>query len=104
VLSCAGYEKLDGNRTLEFIMLARQFAVFLGVLGFTVTQVRAMVNGFEFTANVWQGLAAMAILAGIGGVLGGIAEWMLGDSLRMELAAAMAEKQNEKITDRPRGT
>ncbi len=83
-------------------MLARQFAVFLGVLAFTMTQVRAMVNGFEFTANLWQGLAAMATLAALGGVLGGIAEWMLGDSLRMELAAAMAEKQNEKLTGRPR--
>lgn len=84
-------------------MLARQFAVFLGVLAFTVTQVRAMVNGFDFAANLWQGLAAMAILAAIGGVLGGIAEWILGDSLQLELAAAMAEKQNEKLTDRPRG-
>jgi membrane protein YqaA with SNARE-associated domain len=84
-------------------MLARQFAVFLGVLAFTVTQVRAMVNGFDCVANLWQGLAAMAILAGIGGVLGAIAEWMLGDSLRIALAAAMAEKQNAKLTDRPRG-
>ncbi len=85
-------------------MLARQFAVLLGVLAFTVTQVRAMVYGFDFAANVWQGLAAMAILAGIGAVLGGIAELMLGDSLRVELTAAMAEKQNEKLTDRPRST
>lgn len=85
-------------------MLARQFAVLLGVLSFTVIQVRAMVHGFDFAANVWQGLTAMVILAGIGGVLGGIAELMLEDSLRVELTAAMAEKQNEKLTDRPRGT
>ncbi len=85
-------------------MLARQFAVLLGVLAFTVTQVRALVNGYDFAANVWQGLAAMAILAALGGVLGGIAEWMLGDSLRMELTAAMAEKQRENTTARTRGT
>jgi hypothetical protein len=85
-------------------MLARQFAVLLGVLGFTVTQVRALAHGFDFAANVWQGLAAMAILAAIGGVLGGVAELMLGDSLRFELTAAMAEKLNDKNTDRPRGT
>lgn len=84
-------------------MLARQFAVLLGVLAFTVIMVRALVQGYDFTANIWRGLAAMAILAGIGGVLGGVAELMLGDSLRHELTAAMAEKQNEKITDRPRG-
>ena len=84
-------------------MLARQFAVLLGVLAFTVTQVRALVNGYDFAANVWQGLAAMAILAALGGVLGGIAEWMLGDSLRMELTAAMAEKQRENTTVQTRG-
>ena len=84
-------------------MLARQFAVLLGVLAFTVTQVRAMVHGFDFAVNVWQGLAAMAILAALGGALGGIAELMLEDSLRIELTAALAEKQNEKRTDRPRG-
>jgi len=85
-------------------MLARQFAVLLGVLAFTVTQVRALVNGYDFAANVWQGLIAMMALAALGGVLGGIAEWMLGDSLRMELTAAMAEKQRENTTARTRGT
>ena len=84
-------------------MLARQFAVLLGVLAFTVIQVRAMVHGFDFAANVWRGLAAMAILAAIGGVLGGIAELMLGDSLRIELTAAMAEKQREIPTAQKRG-
>ena len=85
-------------------MLARHFAVLLGVLAFTVTQVRAMVHGYDFAANAWQGLTAMVILAAIGGALGGIAELILGDSLRIELTAAMAEKQNAKLTDRPRGT
>jgi membrane protein YqaA with SNARE-associated domain len=81
--------------------MARQYAVILGMLAFSVVQFRAMWHRFDMTANLWQGIIAMMIFATVGAVIGGVAEWILGQELRREFADQMvAAQQNDN--NRPR--
>ena len=73
--------------------MARHFAVIMGQLAFTVTLVRCWWHRYDFAANVPEALLVMVVFAVLGAAIGGTADWILADSLRQDLNAALERQQ-----------
>ncbi|MDX1962554.1 MAG: hypothetical protein SFX18_05330 [Pirellulales bacterium] len=83
------------------MQMARQYAVILGLLAFTVTMARSLWHYADGLANVWMALGWMAGFACLGAIVGGLADWMLGDALRRELSQALAAQTEAGSTVKP---
>ncbi|MGC4003491.1 MAG: hypothetical protein QM811_10285 [Pirellulales bacterium] len=83
--------------------MARQFAAIMGLLAFSTMNLRGLCNGYGFAETVWLGCGAAAIFAGGGALVGAIAEGILGEDLRTELADRMAVAQQRNTTKRNPG-
>jgi membrane protein YqaA with SNARE-associated domain len=61
------------------------------------------VQQYDFAANVWLALVMLVIFASLGAAIGGLTDWILGDTLRYELASQMsaAPKRNEPQAQPP---
>jgi membrane protein YqaA with SNARE-associated domain len=75
--------------------MARQYAAILGMLAFFVQQARTLWHGSNFAGNVMTGIVVAAIFALMGAVIGGVADYILGDTLRQELQLRINAK-NQK--------
>lgn len=86
-------KSLTAVGSLECVRMARQYAAILGLLAFVVIQARCVWQSYDLAANLLTALAAMAIFAVVGAMVGGTANWSLGETLRRELTAEMNEQR-----------
>lgn len=70
--------------------MARTYAGILGYLAMAVTLLRGALHGAGFEGSVAQGLVAMVIMALVGAVVGGVAQWTVDESVRTSLEKQLA--------------
>jgi len=73
------------------VSMARSYAGVIGLLAFTVVIARNMLHDGSMTSSVQQALVCMVVYALIGGVVGRVAQFIVDDLVRSELAEAMKE-------------
>ncbi len=69
--------------------MARTFAGILALIGMQVVFLRAIKNGAGVDGTVLQALAAMALLAAVGFVVGSIAQMTVDDAVRTRIQAEL---------------
>jgi membrane protein YqaA with SNARE-associated domain len=78
--------------------MGRHYAGILGSLAFVAILLRSLLHGGGAETSIEQALWWMAGFAAIGFVVGQLAEWIVGDSVRSRLQIELAAEQNTKST------
>jgi hypothetical protein len=76
--------------------MARIYAGILGLLAFATVVARGIVHAAAAADTIWQACGMLLVFAGLGGVIGQLARWIVDDSIRNQLAAQLAAKPTEK--------
>lgn len=80
--------------------MAQDYAGYLGSLGMIVALLRGAVHQAGLEGTILQGVAALAVLAAVGAVLGAIAQSVVDESVRSKLEQQLAEAQQaESMAD-----
>jgi hypothetical protein len=78
--------------------VARLYAGILGLLAFLTNLIRGMVHGYGAESTLWSACLSMALFAVVGVVLGGLARWIVEDSVNSRLAAELAAQAGGRNT------
>jgi hypothetical protein len=73
--------------------VARLYGGVLGLLAFLTSLIRGMVHGYGAESTLWSACLGMALFAVVGVVLGGIARWIVEDSVNSRLTAELAAQE-----------
>lgn len=73
--------------------MARLYAGILGLLAFLTSLIRGMVHSYGVESTLWSACLGMALFAVVGVVLGGIARWIVEDSVNSRLTAELAAQE-----------
>ena len=73
--------------------MARLYAGILGLLAFLPNLIRGMVHGYGAESTLWSACLSMALFAVVGVVLGGLARWIVEDSVNSRVAAELAARE-----------
>ena len=72
-------------------LVRRIYAGILGPLAFTTTVARGLAHGAAAEPTLWSAWGCLLLFAGVGYVIGWIAETTIDQSVRQRFAAEMAE-------------
>ncbi len=78
--------------------MARLYAGILGLLAFLTNLIRGMVHGYGAESTLWSACLGMALFAVVGVILGGIARWIVEDSVNSRIAAELAAQEGGRTT------
>jgi hypothetical protein len=81
--------------------LARTYAGILAHVGMLIVLFRALKDGAGFDGTILQAVAAMALLAAVGMIVGSIAEATIDESVRKRMQAeidALTDKEQAQTT------
>lgn len=78
--------------------MASEYAGYLGSWAMAITLLRGVVHNAGVGGTILQAVAALALLAAVGLVLGAIAERAVDESVRTRLEARLAELPSESPT------
>ncbi len=77
--------------------MARQFAAVLGLLAFAALMLRGALVGAGLEATMVRAVTSLAAFAAIGAVVGGLAQWILDDTVREQLQAEQSRSEAKKL-------
>jgi hypothetical protein len=78
--------------------VARLYAGILGLLAFLTSLIRGIVHGSGAESTLGSACLCMALFAVVGVALGGVARWIVEDSVNSRLAAELAAREGGRKT------
>ena len=73
--------------------MARIYAGILGLLALATTVARGLLHGGSLTAALWTGCGWMVVFAGVGAIVGQIAQRTIEEAVAGKLLAEMADRE-----------
>jgi hypothetical protein len=73
--------------------MGRRYAGILGLLAFAMVLVHGVLNGGGAEATLLRACGSMAVMAVVGATIGGLAGWIVADSVRAQLIRQLSQSQ-----------
>ena len=74
--------------------MARQYAAILGLLAMMVSLSRGILAGSTGEATLWTAWLGLLAFTAIGAVIGGVAEWVVRDTVSSRILSELQEKKS----------